>query len=224
MPRRMTLRVRSPLHAFGERVDANAEFSCYIGEKTSFPYRIVGPMEDKLLVLQCKRGSTKALGRVYEKYRRDLLVLAIALLNDKAAAEDIVHDAFVSFTETLPRFRLTGSLKAFLMTCVANRARNHNKTRRARDAACNDSLHGHAGDQEPVERLVCNEQLQRLAAALDRLPYEQRETLMLHMHGGLSLRAIARTWGLSANTVMSRYRYAIEKLRSMLNGECDNEI
>jgi DNA-directed RNA polymerase specialized sigma24 family protein len=46
---------------------------------------------------------------------------------------------------------------------------------------------------------------------------------MLHMYGGLSLRAVARTRGLSANTVMSRYRYGIEKLRGLLNGECRDE-
>jgi hypothetical protein len=37
-------------------------------------------MEDKLLVLRCKRGSTEALGRIYEKYKTDMLVLAMALL------------------------------------------------------------------------------------------------------------------------------------------------
>ena len=70
---------------------------------------------------------------------------------------------------------------------------------------------------------MCNEQLQRLAAALERLPYEQRETLMLQAYGGLTLRAIAKMSGLSANTVMSRYRYGIDKLRSLLNGEHDHE-
>ncbi len=38
-------------------------------------------MEDKLLVLRCKRGSREALGRIYEKYKGDLLNLGLALLN-----------------------------------------------------------------------------------------------------------------------------------------------
>ena len=46
---------------------------------------------------------------------------------------------------------------------------------------------------------------------------------MLHSYGGLTLRAIAKTSGLPANTVMSRYRYGIDKLRHLLNGECDHE-
>jgi len=54
-------------------------------------------MEDKLLVIRCKRGSAEALGRIYEKYKTDMLVLAMALLNDKSAAEDVMHDVFLSF-------------------------------------------------------------------------------------------------------------------------------
>ena len=53
-------------------------------------------MEDKLLVLRCKRGSADALGRIYEKYKNDSLILAIALLNNTSAAEDVVHDVFLS--------------------------------------------------------------------------------------------------------------------------------
>jgi len=84
-------------------------------------------VEDKLLVLRCKRGSSQALRRVYEKYRDDVLILAVALLKDTSAAEDVLHDVFVSFVQRLEKFgltELTGSLKTYLATCVANRARN----------------------------------------------------------------------------------------------------
>lgn len=180
-------------------------------------------MEDRLLVWRCKRGSAAAMAQIYRKYRKDLLILALALLNDKAAAEDIVHDVFVAFAEGLPGFHLTGRLRAYLMTCVANRARNHNKAKRPGDTVAVGAPRDGAGGPEPSERLVCSEQLGRLTEALDQLPYEQRETLMLHTYSGLSLRAIARAQGLSANTVMSRYRYGIDKLRGLLNGECDHE-
>jgi DNA-directed RNA polymerase specialized sigma24 family protein len=62
-------------------------------------------MKDRLLVLRCKRGCAGAMAQIYQKYRKDLLILAVALLNDKAAAEDIVHDVFVSFAQTVARFR-----------------------------------------------------------------------------------------------------------------------
>mgnify|MGYP001139541522 CR=1 FL=1 len=195
-------------------------------------------MEDKLLVFQCKRGSREALTRIYEKYKADLLLLAMALLNDKAAAEDVVHDVFVSFVRRLDGFRLTGSLKGFLLTCAANHARNWNKAERVRGSAGRvGSAHRspsteptdggqsppyeaeRAAANGPFETLVCNEQLELLGEALAGLPFEQRETLMLHLHGQMTFQAIARTQQISANTAKSRYRYGIDKLRSILNGK-----
>ncbi|MHC4744039.1 MAG: sigma factor-like helix-turn-helix DNA-binding protein, partial [Planctomycetota bacterium] len=50
-------------------------------------------------------------------------------------------------------------------------------------------------------------------------PHEQREVIVLHIHGRMRLRAVAQSLGLPVNTVKSRYRYGIGKLRSILDGE-----
>ena len=56
-------------------------------------------LEDKLLVLRFKRGSSDALVSIYQKYKNDLLGLAIALSHDRTIAEDVLHDVFVSFAQ-----------------------------------------------------------------------------------------------------------------------------
>ena len=177
-------------------------------------------MEDKLLVYRCKRGSQEALTQIYRKYKADLLLLAMALLNDRSACEDVVHDVFLSFVRSLDGFRLTGSLKGFLLTCVANHARNWNKAQRRRchvgtdaDEAAPLSADG------PFEAVACNEQLGRLSDAMAGLPFEQREVVMLHLHGSMTFGAIAKARQISPNTAKSRYRYGIDRLRSLLNGE-----
>ena len=81
-------------------------------------------IEDEWLKFAFKRGSQDALQRIYEKYRDYLLTSAMALLNDADAAEDVLHDVFVTFSRSAERFSLTGSLKHYLTTCVANRARD----------------------------------------------------------------------------------------------------
>jgi RNA polymerase sigma factor (sigma-70 family) len=199
-------------------------------------------MEDKVLVFRCKRGSREALTRIYEKYKADLLLLAMALVNDKSAAEDVVHDVFVVFVRGLDGFHLTGSLKSFLLTCAANRARNWNKAERVRGSAGRvgaahqspsvdgpDGGHcprsesaGRTAAEGPLETLVCNEQLQRLSRAMAQLPFEQREIILLHFHGAMTFQAIAREHGISRNTAKSRYRYGVDKLRSILNGEANH--
>ena len=176
-------------------------------------------MEDKLLVLRCKRGSRQALRRVYEKYRDDLLILAIALLKDTGAAEDVLHDVFVSFVQRLENFKLTGSLKAYLATCVANRARNWNKAKRTQAVELDRVGHVSSDLDEPPEAIICNEELARLTAAMHEIGYEQREVITLHLHGGLRFRTIADLQEVSVNTVKSRYRYGIDKLRVILNSE-----
>ncbi|MEA3226372.1 MAG: sigma factor-like helix-turn-helix DNA-binding protein, partial [Planctomycetota bacterium] len=50
-------------------------------------------------------------------------------------------------------------------------------------------------------------------------PYEQREVLILHSYSGMKFRTIAKQQGVSINTAQGRYRYALDKLRSILNGE-----
>jgi len=173
-------------------------------------------MEDKLLVLRCKRGSKDALGRIYEKYKKDLLVLVMALLNDTNAAEDVVHDVFLSFVQTIAKFRLTGSLKGYLLTCVANRARNTSKAKHRQGTELVDEAVD-SGADDPSCSIICNEQLGQLSRAMAQLPYEQREVIILHFQAGLTFGRIAESLGISVNTAKSRYRYGLDKLRLILD-------
>ncbi|MHC4169478.1 MAG: RNA polymerase sigma factor, partial [Planctomycetota bacterium] len=169
------------------------------------------------------RGDLGALRGIYEKYKDDLVTLAAALLTDVSLAEDVVHDVFVSFIESSRKFRLTGSLKGYLATCVANNARNKNKAKRRREGVNPDRLDSAGSDSSnPESAALFGEQLSRLTLALEQLPYEQREVLILHSYSGMRFKTIAREQRVSINTVQGRYRYALDKLRSMLNGEAES--
>jgi len=179
-------------------------------------------MEDRWLVLRCKAGSADALRRIWDKYGHDLLVLAVSMVKDVHLAEDILQDVFAAFIENMERFKLTGSLKAYLATCVANRARNCLRDMNKVGTQGAENRQNADNDIEPSITVSINEELERLSAALEQLPYEQREVINLHMHMGISLRAIACTLDLPANTVKSRYRYGMDKLRILLNGEVES--
>ena len=90
-------------------------------------------VEDKLLIWKFKRGSSDALSRIYEKYKNNLLKITSGLSNDTAAADDIVHDCFVSLAQSPEKFRVNGNLKSYLATSAANRARNWNSARQRRE-------------------------------------------------------------------------------------------
>jgi RNA polymerase sigma-70 factor (ECF subfamily) len=176
--------------------------------------------EDKLLIWKINRGDRNVLQGIYEKYKDGLVTLAAALLNDVSSAEDVVHDVFVSFIKSSHRFRLTGSLKGYLATCVANNARNKNKVNQRRNnIALDDAGPSAAASNSSEFRAIFGEELRKLSWALGQLPYEQREVLILHTYSGMKFKVIAAQQSVSINTVQGRYRYALDKLRSMLNGE-----
>jgi len=176
-------------------------------------------LEDKLLVFKCRHGSKDAMCRIYEKYKDYLLTVARALLNEKAAAEDVVHDVFVSFARSAKRFQLTGSLKGYLATCVGNLARDRARSKKEQadnlDAAGTVVSVSNSPEQQVIER----EELMRLRQAMSQLPYEQREVIVLHIKGGLKFREIAELQRVSVSTIHGRYRYGLDKLRSLLDVE-----
>ncbi len=176
-------------------------------------------MRDAVLIARCRHGDGQAFRRIYEKHRDNLLVLAVAYCRDVHMAEDAVQDAFIRFAEGLPDFRLTGTLRAYLATCVVNRIRDMIRVRR-RDAERLRHRVGEAGRTEDPGRVVlCNEQLRQLSEALARLPAEQRDVIVLRTYGGMRFRAIAQAQNVPASTVKARYRYGITRLRLLLNGE-----
>jgi len=69
------------------------------------------------------------------------------------------------------------------------------------------------------EMIIYDEQFQRLCNALSELPYEQRETVVLHLHGGLKFKEVAKIQETTIETTCSRYRYGIDKLLSLLNDQ-----
>jgi len=179
-------------------------------------------LEDKLLLWRFKRGNREAFRLIYEKYADALLTLAANLLNDKADAEDVVQDVFISFVQSWQKFHLRGSLKGYLATCVANRSRDYlRKDRRRQTLTVNKAEQTTTVVKSPVQLVVRSEQLQKLSHAVAELPYEQREVIVLRLHGEMRFRQIAGLQNISIKTAQSRYRYGLEKLRSILNGEVE---
>ena len=175
-------------------------------------------IDDKILVWRFNRGSKDALRRIYEKYKDDLLGLAVTLLQDRSIAEDVVHDVFVSFASATGTFRLSGSLRGYLSTCVANCARDRNRLRAGRNVGLDAAEATDCDFDGPLESAAGREESGRMDDLLARLPYEQREVIVLHLHHEMRFRQIAETLGVSINTAQSRYRYGLDKLRSIVNG------
>jgi RNA polymerase sigma-70 factor (ECF subfamily) len=179
--------------------------------------------EDGHILKRLQRGDKDALRLLYEKYADTLVSVAVTLVSDVQTAEDCLHDAFVDFAATVPVLRIHGNLRSYLISCVANRARDILR-KKARAANLNvEQLNLAANADEPSCQVITDEGAREVYAALGQLPYEQREVFVLHVQADMTFHQIAELVGASINTVQSRYRYGMEKLRSLLNTELENE-
>jgi RNA polymerase sigma-70 factor (ECF subfamily) len=176
-------------------------------------------LEDKILAWRFKKGSRAALRRIYEKYYDYLLTVATALLHDVNTAEDVVHDSFVKLSQSRHLLDPKLSLKWYLVACVSNRARDELRGKRYEPAILDESLPLPNGSHGPVSAAICNEEMRLISNALEQLPYEQREVVVLHTRGRMTFKAIAELRQVSIKTVQSRYRYGLEKLKTLLNGQ-----
>ncbi len=171
--------------------------------------------EDNDMLKLLRRGDSRALRRVYEKYKTDLYTVALSLVHDVHAAEDCLQDVFVRLAEGAADMQIRRSLKGYLVSSVANRARDRLRQQtklldRAENFSCS------TGAADPVKVLIDREQSARLFNTLMRLPYPQREVFVLHVQAGMKFKEIAQLQSVSIKTVISRYRYGIEKLQALL--------
>jgi RNA polymerase sigma-70 factor (ECF subfamily) len=177
-------------------------------------------MEDKLLIWKFKRGHREALRRIYDKYHSHLLKLAVLMTGDPDTAEDIVQDVFTHFAQSVNRIGLSGSLRSYLITSTLNGVRNRRRDNRRRQTQSLDNAElVPSMTRQPDQWAVLSERLERLSGAMACLPYEQREVITLRMEANMPFRQIASVQKTSISTVNARYRYGIEKLRSLLNSE-----
>jgi RNA polymerase sigma-70 factor (ECF subfamily) len=164
--------------------------------------------------LDDRKLSAEDVKRLYDQHGPALVAYASSFLTDIAMAEDVVHQVFVKLLRgdtTVPDMPSAYLYRAVRNTALNSRRNGQREAPLERDSPC--FIHRH-GDQEAALALQ---------AALQALPDEQREVVTMRIWSGMSLDEIARAHGVSLNTVASRYRYALERLRERLKPHRKNE-
>ena len=174
---------------------------------------------DDELVARLRDGDRAAVEQAYVAHHAAIRGFARRLVGDAAAAEDIVHEAFVALPRAIRRFRGEGSLRAFLIGVAANHSRRHVRSamrrRRATERlAEREELRPRSVDAttELINRQLAN----RLWAALDELPIDQRVVFVLCEAEQRTSVEVAAIVGAPEGTVRTRLFHAKRKLRQML--------
>jgi len=160
-------------------------------------------------------GDPEAFAALYDRLAFRLLGAARTMTGSAAEAEDVVQDLFVELARGRARLAAVGDLEAYVFTMLRNAV-----CRRGRRAALDRrAMHAiAAGRPETGAVATAAAELpdDALAAAVATLPEAQREVVALKIDAGLTFAEIAAVTGTSLNTVASRYRYALDKLRTAL--------
>ena len=178
--------------------------------------------DDAALLRRYRNGDAEAFGVLYARHRLGLYRFLCGLCGDAALAEEIFQETWLNLIRSESAQRGQASFKTWLYQIARNRLIDHwrkHGRQQGREEAFDEALHGDAlpgNSPDPEQELALSQDQQRLRAALDELPGEQREVFLLRAHGDLELTEIAELTRTPAETVKSRLRYALQKLRRLL--------
>ena len=167
-------------------------------------------------------GAPDAAVGVTELYQANavtLIKLAVIMLGDRTAAEDVVQDAFFGLYRNWDRLCDHGNALAYVRASVLNGCRAALRQRIRRDRRDRAATAGPAAFESPESVVLLGEEHREVLAAVRRLPDRQREALVLRFYLGVSEEETARAMGISRGTVKSATSRALAALGRMLKEE-----
>ena len=183
-------------------------------------------LADEELMVRYVRGEESAFEILFSRYRKPLFGFLFRYLGRTDKAEDVFQDVFFEVIRARKSFRPKAKFAAWLFRIARNRAVDRlrrdgfremesldepiDRRERAGETRISAVVDQDPGPEELAQGLELEEALE---AALKGLPHEQKEVFWLKENSGLTLAEIAGLAGIPENTVKSRLRYALEKIR-----------
>ncbi|HEX2713442.1 MAG TPA: sigma-70 family RNA polymerase sigma factor [Candidatus Acidoferrales bacterium] len=190
-------------------------------------------VNEQTLIREAQAGSRAAFEELVHRYDRDVLRLALNLLQRAEDARDVYQESFLKVYKNLTRFRFECSFYTWVYRIVTNVCLDHLRRRNSRpevqapdaptegDAAPADFFDRQRASHvaaDPERRLMGQEIGRQIARALELLSPRERMVFELKHHHGLKLRAIGEMLGTSEETVKNSLFRATRKLRTQLEG------
>lgn len=166
-------------------------------------------MED--LRRRLERGEQSAFAELYDVCADRLHRYLTLRTGSRDDADDLVQESFVRLARSREKLTTIDNVIAYLFAIARNEAHRllSGRINAARQCATPAAV-------ETTDEDAQRETQEEIRAALEQLPEEQREIVVLKVYGELTFREIATVTGLPQGTVATRYRAALERLRSQM--------
>jgi RNA polymerase sigma-70 factor, ECF subfamily len=174
--------------------------------------------KDGQIRIRLERGDSAAIGLIWDAYGERLYGFIHSLVGSPHDAEEVLQDVFVRAARNRERLAGVRNLKAYLFAMARNTALTFSR-RRGREVPVDPAdLHVIAAPEPDRGSGLSAE----VGVALSALPEEQRTVVVLKTYHEMTFLEIGEVLAISPNTAASRYRYAVEKLKTLLC-EVDHE-
>ena len=194
------------------RIQAN-HYACRVDTAVQTP-------TDEVLMLAYADGDSDAFSELYARHRARLFHYLLGQLRDRPLAEELFQDVWQKMINARAGWKPDAAFATWLFRIAHNRLNDHWRAARHRPSAPEDADERTARLADNcTPELLADEQAQRLQLrqALAELPPEQQEVVILRLEQELSLEEIGQITGVGRETVKSRLRYAMDKLRARLS-------
>ncbi len=177
-------------------------------------------MTDEELIVLAARQESWALAELYDRYSRLVFSLALQMLRDRAASEEIVQEVFTKVWRAAHDYAPDrGRFSSWLISITRHQCID--ELRRCRVRPTTESVDEApylelAGDDDPAEDAAQSLECARVRQALAQLPEEQRRMIELAFLEGLTHQEIAAHCSIPLGTVKTRIRLGMEKLKDLL--------
>lgn len=172
---------------------------------------------DAALVGRARGGDAAAFETLVRRHLNAAYAVALAQLGEEADAQDALQDAFVTALTRIEECRKPDQFASWLLSIVRNRARDHRRYRRVREALPLDAASEAAGRADPHRDAERSQLRDDLTAAMEGLTELQREVTLLFDIQGWSHREIAEALGISEGSARVHLFHARRALRERLS-------
>ncbi|MDB5967622.1 MAG: polymerase sigma factor [Hydrocarboniphaga sp.] len=168
-------------------------------------------------MLRYQRGELAAFEQLYRRHRGGSYRYLLRGCGNEDIAAELFQDVWASVVRSRSRYEVKARFATWLYKLAHNRLIDHYRAARAGQEPLDDTIELAApAHLEPEAQAQSVSTSRRLLQALGALPSEQREAFLMKEEGGLSLEQIAEVTGVGRETVKSRLRYALSRLRGAL--------
>ena len=178
--------------------------------------------DDQQVIRAVMNGNVNAYSILVQQYQKPIFNLMYRVTGSYEDAKDLAQETFIKAYEKLDHFRMGARFFPWLYTIGYNHARNFVQRGKPFQQSSDEDIENNSGLDYPSqqeERVLAQIDFLRIYQALERLPMDYREAVILHYHEGLSMEDIATALQLSVSGAKMRVHRGIKKLREIILGD-----